>query len=221
MKRIATLLFYPVFLFFTGTSILFTSFAAPISAASGDLFSSAGDMVKVQQQYLEMKGNVRCSKVNEKDEGGAIDSALVTIISGGIPYSELWTNKKGKCVFKLPLDKVFMIQVTKQGFVSKFFEVNTKVPADKKGTFGFSFDIDIFEEVKNLDVSVLQKPIAKVSYNIIMEQFAYDVNYTSRINFELKKMYKNYYLLQQIEADSTLHRPATAPAMKNKKAVGN
>jgi hypothetical protein len=66
-----------------------------------------------------------------------------------------------------------------------------------------------------LDVAVLQKPIAKVSYNIIMEQFAYDVNYTSRINFDLKKMYKNYYMLQKIEADSTLNgKPA--PPIKGK-----
>ncbi|MBK7182490.1 MAG: hypothetical protein IPH89_05905 [Bacteroidetes bacterium] len=35
-----------------------------------------------------------------------------------------------------------------------------------------------------------------------MEQFAYDINYTSRINLELKKMYKSYYLLQKMENDS-------------------
>jgi hypothetical protein len=62
--------------------------------------------------------------------------------------------------------------------------------------------LTFFEEIKNLDVSVLKKPIAKVSYNIIMEQFAYDINYTSRINLELKKMYKSYYLLQKMENDS-------------------
>ncbi|MCK6650333.1 MAG: hypothetical protein L6Q66_11820 [Bacteroidia bacterium] len=152
--------------------------------------------------YLELKGNVRQSKVSEKDESKALDSALITIYTGDIPFSETWTNKKGKCSFKLPLGKQFRIEVSKSGFVSKLFDVDTKVPSDKKDSYTFSFDIDIFEEIPKLDVSVLKKPIAKVSYNIILEQFAYDIGYTSKINLELKKMYKNYYLLQKVEADS-------------------
>src|ERR1041385_2334769 len=115
----------------------------------------AADTVPVnngKDYYLEMKGNVRQSKGSEKEDAVMIDSALVTIYCADIPYSEIWTNKKGKCTFKLPLDKTFKIQVSKNGYVTKFFEVNTKVPNDKKSTFGFYFDIDIFEEVKGLDV---------------------------------------------------------------------
>lgn len=167
-----------------------------------------------KEQYLEMKGNVKQSKGTIKEEAKMLDSALVTIYSGSIPYSEIWTSKKGKCSFKLPLDKTFQIEVSKKGYVTKFFEVNTKVPNDKKSAFGFYFDIDIFEEVKGLDVNVLKKPIAKVAYNIITEQFAYDVSYTSRINFELKKMYKNYYMLQAMEKDTILNGPATPPKGK-------
>jgi hypothetical protein len=155
-----------------------------------------------KEYFLEMKGNVRKSKISEKEESKSLDSTLITIYMNDIPFSETWTNKKGKCTFKLPLGKQFKIEVSKAGYVSKLFEVDTKVPSDKRDEYSFSFDIDIFEEIKNLDVSVLKKPIAKVSYNIIMEQFAYDINYTSRINLELKKMYKNYYLLQKMENDT-------------------
>lgn len=154
--------------------------------------------------YLELKGNVRQSKVSEKDESKSLDSALITIYTNDIQFSETWTNKKGKCTFKLPLGKQFRIQVSKNGFVSKYFDVDTKVPSDKRDSYTFSFDIDIFEEIPKLDVSVLKKPIAKVSYNLILEQFAYDIGYTSKINLELKKMYKNYYLLQKIESDSVV-----------------
>jgi len=164
----------------------------------------SGDTTKIKESYLEMKGIVRHSKGKEKDNTIPLDSALITIYTGEIPYSEFLTNKKGKCNFKLPLNKQFKIEVTKPGFVSKSFEVDTKLPNDKKGEYVFAFDIDVFEEIKNLDVSVLKKPIAKVSYNLIQEQFMYDVNYTNRINFELKKMYKNYYLLQQQAADTVI-----------------
>lgn len=155
-----------------------------------------------KEYFLEMKGNVRKSKISDKEESKSLDSALITIYMNDIPFSETWTNKKGKCSFKLPLAKQFKIEVSKDGYVSKLFEVDTKVPSDKRDEYSFSFDIDIFEEIKNLDVSVLKKPIAKVSYNVIMEQFAYDINYTSRINLELKKMYKSYYLLQKMENDT-------------------
>ena len=205
MKR-AAIVFFKCFLalFLALAPLLLRGLSGPATGATVAIFPRFTDtVVKARDHYVEMRGNVRKPKMNEK-EGKMIDSALITIYSGAIPYSELWTNKKGKCTFKLPLDKAFTIQVSKEGYVTKFFEVNTKVPPDKKAAFVFSFDIDIFEQVKNLDVSALQKPIAKVAYNLIMEEFAYDVNYTSRINFELKKLYKNYYLLQKMDADTSL-----------------
>lgn len=211
MKRNPSVLLFIAFL----TICSLSSFHQAISITPA--FINAGDTAKSQDFYLEMRGNVRKAKQTEKDESKALDSALVTIYSGGVPYSEIWTNKKGKCTFKLPLDKVFTIEVSKAGFVSKIIETNTKVPSENKGAFNFSFDIEIFEEVKNLDVSVLQKPIAKVAYNITMEQFAYDVGYTSKINADLKKMYRNYYMLQKIEADTSLadkHTPAKAGQKK-------
>jgi hypothetical protein len=112
------------------------------------------DSTAAKNVYLEMKGNVRQSKGSEKEESKLLDSCVITIYNGDIPYSEIWTNKKGKCMFKLPLDKTFRIEVSKPGYVTKSFEVNTKVPNEKKNTFGFNFDIDIFEEIKGLDVSL-------------------------------------------------------------------
>jgi hypothetical protein len=165
------------------------------------------DTIPQKDYYLELKGYVRHLKGSENEKENDVkplDSTLITIYNGDVPYSELWTNKKGKCSFKLPLDKTFKIEITKQGFVTKHIMVNTKVPYDNRGTFTFNFDVDLFEVVKGLDVSVLNNPIAKVAYRVSEETFAYDVGYTSKINADLKKMYKNYYRLQAIEKDSVL-----------------
>lgn len=193
-----------IILAFIASAMMMSSFTNSSTPESDVLLAEDTTNVNNKDFYLEMKGNVRKAKENEEDQSKALDSALVSIYSNGIPLSELWTNKKGRCNFKLPLDKVFKIEVSKPGFVSKNFEVSTKIPADKRAAYSFSFDIEIFEEVKNLDVSVLKNPIAKVAYNVIMEQFAYDVRYTSKINLDLKKLYKNYYELQKIEADTAL-----------------
>ena len=175
---------------------------------------------KTKKEYLEMRGIVMQSKRTEKGEGKLLDSAMVTIYDGlHKPLVIFRTNKKGKCDFRLPLNQKYTIEVTCTGFVTKFLEVNTKVPDDKKAAYIFPFSIDIFEAVKGLDVSVLKKPIAKVNYSFSQDHFSYDFTYTDRINNELKKMYKNYYFLQTVEnevgADTlsqktpgdTLHKP--------------
>lgn len=166
------------------------------------------DSIKAKDYYLELKATIRQSKGEEKDaESKPLDSVLITIYNGDIPLTETWTNKKGKCTFKLPLDKNLKIQISKKGFVTKSVAVNTKVPAANKDVFNFSCDVDIFEEIAGLDVTVLNSPIAKITYSPSLESFQYDVSYTNRVNVELKKMYKKYYKLQEMQTDSTTKNP--------------
>jgi hypothetical protein len=155
------------------------------------------DSVKQKDYYLEIKTTIRQSKGEEEEvQSTALDSVLITIYNGDLVVSELLTNKKGKCSFKLPLDKNLKIRVSKKDFVSKYIAVNTKIPESKKDAFSFNCEVDIFEEVKDLDVSILNTPIARITYSPSLEGFQYDVNYTNKINVELKKMYKKYYKLQ-------------------------
>lgn len=161
------------------------------------------DSIKAKDQYLEIKATIRQSKGEEKEaESKPLDSVIVTIYNGDIPYSEIWTNKKGKCSFKLPLDKNLTIEVSKKGFVTKSISVNTKVPFDDRDAFNFSCDVDIFEEINGLDVTVLKSPIAKITYSTSLGTFQYDISYTNKVNVELKKMYKKYYKLQTEQKDS-------------------
>ena len=170
---------------------------------------AANDSTKEKEYYLEIKATVKQSKGDEKDDlATPLDSVMITIWNGDLPISELWTNKKGKCSFKLGLDKNLKIQVSKKGFVSKSIAVNTKIPESKKDAFSFNCDVVIFEEVKGLDVTILNQPIARITYSPSLEGFQYDVNYTNKINAELNKMYKKYYKMQEEakqEAKDTLN----------------
>jgi len=202
MNRPATV--FSLFLFLALAPVAFGQTRTPVKGKM-----TTADSIKAKDYYVELRGYVRQLKGTENEKANEIkplDSVLITIYNGDIPFSELWTNKKGKCDFKLPLDKNFRIDISRKGFVTKSILVSTKVPNDQKDIFNFSFDVDLFEEVNGLDVSVLKNPIAKVSYNLAMEGFAYDVTYTSKINADLKKMYKNYYRLQKIAADTSLNQ---------------
>lgn len=212
---IQSFLKYPVLfvLFITaiGNSLAQSSQSPPKNPAA----ITKADSVKAKDQYLEIKATVRQSKGQDKEaESKALDSVLVTIYNGDIPYSEIWTNKKGKCSFKLPLDKNLTIQVSKKGFVTKSISLNTKVPFDDRDAFNFSCDVDIFEEINGLDVTVLKSPIARITYSPSLATFQYDIGYTNKVNVELKKMYKTYYKLQEMKKDSVNNDVAERPVTK-------
>jgi hypothetical protein len=151
--------------------------------------------------YLEINGNVRHrllkNAIADAGDNPWLDSAIVTVYMNNAVYTTNYTTKRGKCTFKLSLDRQYLIEISKAGFVSKRFEINTKVPNDKKDVFDFDFDMDIFEKVEGLDVTVLDKPIAKVLFDAPNNQFIYDASYTNRINADVQLMYRNYYILSK------------------------
>jgi hypothetical protein len=108
-------------------------------------------------------------------------------------------SKKGRCAVKLPLGKKYTIEFSKNGFVSKVLEVNAKVPRYDTFVSVFPFDIDLFQEVEGLDVTVLNDPIAKITYNNFNKTFDYDYNYTAKINNNIKTLYSEYYRLNKQE----------------------
>ncbi len=151
------------------------------------------------QYYLEINGNVREMKdvMASSGDNPWMDSAVVTVYLNNAVYATMLTTRRGKCSFKLPLNKLYIVELSKPTYVSKRFEVNTKVPANKYDAFDFYFDMDIFKRLEGVDVSMLDKPIAMVIYNVTNNQFEYDMPYTHRINAELKNMYRNYYMLSK------------------------
>lgn len=184
----------------------------PFASRTCDSFLTGIDTLlndKTKKEYLEMRGIIMRSKTSEKGESKPLDSAMISIYSAQRKLLVTFVaNRRGRCDFRLPLNSKFIIEINKPGYVTKFLEVDTKVPDEKKAAFIFPFSIDIFEDVKGLDVSMLKKPIAKVNYSYGSDNFNYDFTYTDRINSELKKMYKNYYFLRTVEnevgADSSV-----------------
>jgi len=200
----------------------FSGFSEKNTLSNKSVWGDVNDSLikdKSKKAYLEMRGIIKESKSDEKGEDQVLDSATICIYSDMGPRTlllKLFTNKKGKCDFRLPLNQKFVIEFSKDGHVTKYINVNTKIPKDHEAAYIFPFNVDIFEDIKGLDVSVLKKPIAKVAYALNKNQFDYDYGYTNKINSELKKMYKNYYFLQQIEEDANQDSDTTKTKTGNK-----
>jgi hypothetical protein len=164
-------------------------------AADAAAKKAKDSLIGFHPYWLEMRGVIRQTKleVDKTQKGPLLDSAEIRVYTDscklvGVHYS----SKHGECRFKLPLNRKIRIEIRKKGFVSKFIEVNSAVPPDKKIAYLFPFDIDLFEEIPGLDVRVLKKPIAKVKFDHEKMNFEYDEAYTSTVNHDLKILYKAY-----------------------------
>lgn len=150
--------------------------------------------------YVELNGSIRQRLVKnimgDSGDNPWLDSAVVTVYYNNAVYKRVLTTRRGKCNFQLPLDRVYTVELSKPGFVSKRFEINTKTPPNKRDAYDFYFDMDIFESIEGLDTKLLEKPLAIVYYNVTNNQFEYDAAYTNRINSDLQLLYRNYYLLE-------------------------
>lgn len=175
-------------------------------------------LIVEDDSYLEMRGMVRQSKGSSQaqETTKGLDSVEITVTNernARVLFG--LTDHKGRCMFRLPFDHRFVIHVRKKGYVEKMIEVDTHLQSDEEKVYTFTFDVDIFEKIEGLDVSVLAKPIARVNYRPLTKTFVYDAEFTNKINTELKKMYRDYYALQKKAADTaTTPGKAGAPLPK-------
>jgi hypothetical protein len=190
----------------------FFSFLLIVIAGLPLLAQPADTLVGDSPYFLDMRGRVFQSQGQEKtEEKIGLDSAEVHVLNErGREVIFGYTDEKGRLAFKLPLGRKFTIRVTKRGFVQKLISVDSHVPHDLKKVYTFTFDLDIFERVQGLDISVLEKPVARVAFKVAEKSFSYDVVYTNKVNADLQKMYREYYLLKKREqavSDSTNQTP--------------
>ena len=151
--------------------------------------------------YLELRGKIMEWRGEQRDDDKQVlDSAMVQVINQqNVVCIEGLSDSKGRLAFKLPLGRSFTISISKPGFVKKLIRVETYVPFEDRKVFTFTFNVDIFERIEKLDVSVLDRPISRIRYRPLNKDFDYDKEYTAKINGDLQKMYNEYYSLRRSE----------------------
>ncbi|MGL5890191.1 MAG: hypothetical protein ACRC3B_09915 [Bacteroidia bacterium] len=153
------------------------------------------------EYYLELRGKILEWKGEQRDEDKqSLDSAEINVINqAGIVCLTGLSDDKGRLVFRLPLNRSFTVSITKSGFVKKLIRVETYVPKEDVNVYTFTFNVDIFEKIEKLDVTVLDRPISRIRYRPLNKSFDYDKEYTAKVNGDLQKMYNEYYSLKRAE----------------------
>jgi tetratricopeptide (TPR) repeat protein len=166
------------------------------------------------QGYVDVDGSV-------KFERRPIENAKIEIYENSLQIKQYASNISGKFNFKLDLDKVYILAVTKGGMVTKRIQFDTHVPENEIGIWRYKFTVEIFPMVEGLDIGILEKPIAIIKFDDDWGAFDYDEAYTNSILKDIDKLLKDYedlkidaYNKAIIEADAAYDKKEYEKAWK-------
>ncbi|TAL61729.1 MAG: hypothetical protein EPN85_04130 [Bacteroidetes bacterium] len=139
--------------------------------------------------------------------GDKLSGAIVTLFKNGQQQQQIVTTSNGRFSFELPANAEYVISVTKPGYITKKFRINTaNVPGDRAEAGGFNQfepDVTLFEmptapEISKRVEAILSQPIAIYQYIPGEKNFGYDQKYTDAIQAKLTELAQ---LQKQVEKE--------------------
>ena len=147
-------------------------------------------------KIIEAKGKVVYGNI-------PLSNAEVSLYLGTEKIKSDFTTSEGKFGLKLEINNQYTIIASKSGFVSKkiLFDSNVNTP-DFKNTYQFT--IELFKLIDGVNLSLFDKPIAKIAFDEIAEEFDYDKKYTQSVRKEFENIMDQVELLKKKQYDETI-----------------
>lgn len=127
-------------------------------------------------------------KVKDMDTKRALEGVSVQIFkANGSKVQTSSTPAGGTFKFKADPNQEYTIKVCKNGYVCKIISVSTMnvvMRENASSQFKFAATIELFEEVKGVDYSILEKPIGQIYYNQTAQDFDWNADPFSRKKIE-------------------------------------
>jgi tetratricopeptide (TPR) repeat protein len=164
-------------------SLLFY-FAAPLQAQD-----------KIAERYLDVRGT---SELDMQP----LSRANANLYEGSNKVKSVQTGSDGSFSFRLEMNKQYVIEVEKDGLVSKRISFNTSIPDEEKGTWMNEFSIGLVKKCNGVDYSVLKEPVDRVGFDSKRREFVSDKNYVSGMRSRIENMLikNDQCLLDQYES---------------------
>jgi len=127
---------------------------------------------------------------NEQNSEGAI----LKIEKNSNIIDRINLDKRGDFNYDLELNNEYKLHFVKDGYVTKQIEVNTNVPSGKESNSfqPLYFEVEIFKSVPNSELGPFKYPVGKIVYNSSIDEFDYDVDYSRKIQNQIRKKEKAY-----------------------------
>ena len=119
-----------------------------------------------------------------------LSESIVQVLQDGKLLTSFKTDQNGSYNVYLPLGSDYLISISKNNYVQKYFSVSTKgIPQDRAGVKlpAIKADVDLFKYYDGVDYSMFDEPISKFFYSSKKGNFDYDKEYLKAKKEEMKK----------------------------------
>lgn len=128
-------------------------------------------------------------KVSVYGSSVGLETVKVTLYDGGTKIEEQITAKNGRYEFEVPVGGNYKLKFSRSGWVSKHLTIDTRgIHEEDLSDFDFQIDMELFKEIPDLDVSILDQPIGKAKWDPGIGDIAWDMDYTADIQKQLQKL---------------------------------
>src|SRR5512133_680711 len=133
------------------------------------------------ERYLEVRG------ISEL-EMEPLARATINLYEGTNKIQTIQSGSDGTFSFKLDPNKQFVIEVEKNGLISKRISFNTQLPDQEKGTWMNEFSIGLVKPCNGVDYSALKEPVDRVSFDVKRRQFISDKDYVNNMRPKIEAL---------------------------------
>jgi tetratricopeptide (TPR) repeat protein len=126
------------------------------------------------ERFLEARG---MAELDDKP----LANVTATLYEGVTKVNSMQTGTDGTFSFRLEANKNYIIEVSKNGLVTKKINFNTNLPDEESGKWVSEFGMVMVRPCEGVDYSVLQKPVDIVRFNAKRRSFESDKDYNEQM----------------------------------------
>lgn len=144
----------------------------------------------------QKEGTIVASGSTKTYGSGKKLTGVHVVLNSALGTTTISTDDKGRFETDLAYNQVYQMKFEKEGLVSKTLLIDTRgIPAAEQqiGFFYIPFKMSLFEVRPDMDVSLLNRPIASYIYDSLSNDLVYDPTYTESIKDSL------YALIQDLD----------------------
>ena len=121
-------------------------------------------------------------------ENEPLDEISVQLFEGNKMILQEDVKKGGKLKYTLYSNRVYTLQLNKDGYYTKRISISTRIPEDYLGKELFEFEIGMIprggEEIQ--DEGLLDYPSALIGFHPKYDKFYYDVDYDKQLKADIR-----------------------------------
>jgi tetratricopeptide (TPR) repeat protein len=133
--------------------------------------------------------------IKDLKSGKRLSDAKAILKVNGTEISSSTTSGNGKYELFLELEKDYELVFSKKGYFAKIINIDLRdIPEEEKnqGVFQLNIEIELFEEIEDIDASLLQQPIGKSRFDPLRGSIEWDMDYTVKQQRKIQVLMKEY-----------------------------